>query len=139
MVAAFLRVDPNSAPGDMLRVNSRVNVYGLVSVPGKGTRPYAILKNVRVISVGGSSADPDEGIGPGNRRRTGRSYRSVGIEVTEKTALDIMGVLAMIRGGKIWVMPRSRPAPGEEDEPSAELTPEVARLVRKFLDDGIDE
>lgn len=144
MRALPLRVDPNNAPGG-LRVHDRVDMLGLLEVPGKGSRSYTILKNVRVLGVG-SRTEEDENVGSGASNRAAmRSYRNVTVEVTPKTAQQLVAVMDRIRGGKVWIAIRplvdepagstpSTPAPGD-----GELEPEVADLLSKGMLAGSDE
>jgi len=138
MRTVTLRVDPNTAPVG-LEVHARVDLYGLMNDPTKGaSRSYTILQNVRVLAVG-SRTEGDENAfrptGSNYRGASGRSYRTVTVEVAPKTAQLMVEVLDRIRGGKVWVSIRPisddpsledprRPAPGE-----GELTPEVLALL----------
>ena len=60
MRAVTLRVDPSTTPGDMLWVNDRVDVVGLISVSGRPAKSYTIIENARVLAVGGRSQSPEE-------------------------------------------------------------------------------
>ncbi|KPK85936.1 MAG: hypothetical protein AMJ81_02365 [Phycisphaerae bacterium SM23_33] len=135
MRAVTLRVDPNTTPGDMLRVNDRVDVIGLVNVGAKGAKAYTILENVRVLAVGGQSEPPSEQWSKditGRRYQPSlRAYRSVTVEVTRETAESLSELEPRILGN-IRIALR-RPPRGTEAGVSGTLNPELQAILKQPL------
>ena len=140
MRAVTLRVDPNMTPGDMLRVNDRVDVVSLVSFPGRPLRAYVILKNVRVKGIGGRSANPEErvarGTAAGRYRPSMRTYRSITVEVKSETVQQLAELLPRLRGKLIVAL---RPLPKDQlaAEEGGELNPELLPLLKQPLPDDL--
>lgn len=139
MRAVTLRVDPNATPGDMLRVNDRVDVIGLLSIGGKPARAYTVLQNVRVLAVGGKSAPPDEqwrsGASGSRYQPSLRSYRSVTIEVSPETAEKLAELVPRIQD-KIWVALRPPPR-GPEAAADGRINPEIAPIFKQPLPEDL--
>ena len=95
-----LPVDPRSAPGTILSVGDRVALIGHLAVRGGRARAYRIIEGVKVLEIGGL-AGRSRRVG-GGARRSGeqgqRSYRSLTIEVTDQTALQLHDVLSHVQG-----------------------------------------
>ncbi len=140
MRAVTLRVDPNMTPGDMLRVNDRVDVVSLVSFPGRPLRSYVILENVRVKGIGGRSANPEDQPAGAARARgyrpSMRTYRSITVEVKRKTVQQLAQLLPRLRGKLIVAL---RPLPKGElgAEAGGELNPELLPLLKQPLPEDL--
>jgi len=109
MRAFTIPVDPNYSPGEMLRVGGRVDLIGVVSLKNKPPRAYTLVKNLRVLAVGGVSEKPQSISisGTAKRYRTSRRvYRSITVEVPPQLAEKLTDLLLRIRG-KVWVVVRN--------------------------------
>jgi Flp pilus assembly protein CpaB len=104
-----LRVDPNYTPGNILRVGGRIDILGRVSPIGKPAKTYTLVRNLRVLGVGGHGEKTEESIG--SKRRRGynpgiRVYRSVTVEVSPELAEQMVDLLGRVQG-KIWLTVRN--------------------------------
>ena len=113
-----LEVDPKRTIGDMLRVDGRIDIIGLVSVGGKPARAYTLIENLRVLGVGGRSESPEDRLRRARRGRVAdnlRVYRTLTVEVHKRTAERLAELLPRVRG-KIWVVLRHpKEPPGTND------------------------
>lgn len=104
MVAVSLELDPQNALGDILRVYDRVNILAKLSVERKPLRTYRVIKDLRVMAIGGRGESGSVG-NTGARMRMGRmprSYRSITVEIPEKISLQLANVLSH-RAGSMWI------------------------------------
>lgn len=131
MVAFTLSVDPYHTPGDLLRVNDRVDVIGLVSIRGK-PETHMLIQNLRVLVIGGSSVNPDDQIGgSGPRARKGmRVYRSVTIEVIPEVAVQLAGLMPRIQGKLFLVVRKPTDTKATYDN---KLNPEILPVLDQPL------
>ena len=88
-LAVAVPLEPRMVPGDILGLNDRVNICGLLP-KGQELKTFRIIKGVRVLAIGG------EGVKPGNAiQRTprskgaARSYRNITVEVSPEVCLTI--------------------------------------------------
>lgn len=98
-----LKVDPNETPAN-LRVKGFIDIMGRVRVGG-GTRDLWILKNVRVVGVGGEGlgADFDEGSTAVPMKATGqRMFRSIEIELDPEVCRLMFQLEAFVDKFKIF-------------------------------------
>ncbi len=132
MVAFTLAVDPYHTPGDLLRVNDRVDVIGLVSIRGK-PETHMLIQNLRVLVIGGSSVNPDEQIGGGTGRRAVKSmrvYRSVTVEVSPEVAVQLAGLMPRIQGKLFLVVRKPTDTKARYDN---KLNPEILPVLNEPL------
>ena len=113
-VAFPLEIDPQLAPGTILRVNDLIDVVGILSVNGQPPRAYRIMEAVRVHTIGGMGAKDVKTFGRGSIGDDGLSrYRTITIEVDEKIYLDLTNVLTHVQDSLRIVVrnPAQRPSP----------------------------
>lgn len=114
-----LKVDPNYTPGNILRVGGRIDILGRVSPKNKPTHTYTLVRNLRVLGVGGYGHEAEGSTGPKRRRGSNqgiRVYRSVTVEVSPKLAEQMVDLLGRVQG-KIWLTVRNPgDAPKEKSE-----------------------
>ncbi|MCK4624086.1 MAG: Flp pilus assembly protein CpaB [Phycisphaerae bacterium] len=114
-----LRVDPNYTPGNILRVGGRIDILGRVSPRGKLAKTYTLVRNLRVLAVGGHGENTQESIGSKRRRKYNpgiRVYRSVTVEVSPELAEQLVDLLSRVQG-KIWLTVRN---PGDAPKRKSE-------------------
>ena len=132
-----LRVDPQRTVGDLLRVNDRIDIIGLISIGGKPARGFTMLENVRVLAVGGRSESPgDRSRAPRRRAQQNlRVYRTLAIELQIATAIQMAELLPRVRG-KIWIVLRH---PDESDDRfDGKLNPKLLPVLDEPLPEDID-
>ena len=123
-----IAVEPRMAPGTICSVGDKVVLLGKISLGGAPLKSYRIIEGVRVLAIGGVGTQPPPV--PGKRRsvrRTGqRSYRSLTIETTPETALQLDNVLSHVQGPlRINVL-----SPADDQNTSEK--PRVAETLRKL-------
>ncbi len=114
-----LRVDPNYTPGDILRVGGRMDILGRVHPKGKPEKTYTLVRNLRVLAVGGHGEKPEESFKSKRRRRYNpgiRVYRSVTVEVSPELAEQLVDLLDRVKG-KVWLIVRN---PGDAPKRKSE-------------------
>jgi hypothetical protein len=96
-VAVAVSVKEQGVPGDVLQPGSYVNL--LAFIPDKSGRrtPMRVLKRVFVLAVGGRGIRP-EGNPLAGAEEGSASYRTLTIEVSEDTSLDLKKVQDFIGG-----------------------------------------
>ena len=103
-----ISIQPRESPGQMLRVGDRIVLLGVLAPPGKEVKTYRILEGAKVVSVGGMSASSSGRARPGRRYRSStvmRSYRTIGIQVSPETAVELNNVLThLLRDLRINVL-----------------------------------
>jgi Flp pilus assembly protein CpaB len=124
-----LRVDPNYTPGQMVQVNDRVDVLGVVPVQGR-PRPYLLVENLRVTGVGGRSPKPDEDFAADPGDPGARIYRSVVVEVSPEVATQLANLLLRVQG-KVWLLVRH--PTDMESQFSGRINPELRSLLGEPL------
>jgi Flp pilus assembly protein CpaB len=138
MRAVTLRVDPSTTPGELLGINDRVDIIGLLAIGGKPIKAYTVLENVRVLAVGGRSASPDEdwdSSAGGRQRPSLRTYRSVTIEVSQATAEKLAELLPRIQGRILLSL---RPPPrGPEAGAGGRINPEIEPIFKQPLPEDL--
>jgi len=103
MVAFPIAVDPVTSPGTILSRGDRVTILGKLRLKKDGKysplQSYAIIERVPVLAIGGIASRSETGLG---RRRIGRAgmrtYRSIAIMGTPKTATELDNVLTHVAG-----------------------------------------
>ena len=134
MRALTIPIDPNYSPGEVIRVGSRVDLLGVVALKGKPPRAYTLVKNLRVLAVGGVSEKPQPLSVTGKARRYGatrRVYRSVTVEVKPELAEKLVDLLLRIRG-KVWVVVRNPAEPLKPNDFKG-INPEVEPILSQPL------
>ena len=129
MVAITLAVDPYHTPGDLLRVNDRVDVIGLVSVRGR-PKAHTLIQNLRVLVIGGSSANP-EAQGMGRRpMKSMRVYRAVTVEVYPDVAVQLADLMPRIQGKLFLTVRNPTDTRTQHDN---KLNPEILPVLEQPL------
>jgi Flp pilus assembly protein CpaB len=101
-VAVAVPLDSKLAPGDILRLNDRVNIVGLLPM-GQSLKTFRMIEGVRVVAIGGEGIQPAKVVDvPAKRGRSARSYQSITIEVSKDVALEFANVLTHV-SGSCWV------------------------------------
>jgi Flp pilus assembly protein CpaB len=137
MLGVALPVDPVFTPGELLRVNDRVDLIGMLSLKGKPAEAYTLIENLRVVGVGGRAGSPEEDLGghTGRRAEMGlRVYRSITVEVTPEVARQLAGIIPRVQG-RIWPAlrnPRYRKATFDN-----RLNPEVLEVIKQPLPEAM--
>ncbi len=134
-----LEVDPRRTVGDLLRVDDRIDIIGLISIGGKPARAYSLIKNLRVLAVGGRSQSPEARFRQRGRERSSqnlRVYRTLTVEVQEKTACNLAELLPRVRG-KIWIVVR-HPEEGESMATDGKINPALRPVLDEPLPDDAD-
>ena len=101
MIAFPLEIDSRLAPGTICSVGDRVMVIGTLSVKGDALKAYSVIEGVRVLAIGGVAGRPldsSDGRKRLMRQTAQRSYRSILIEVTPETGLQLTNVLSHVVG-----------------------------------------
>jgi len=133
-----LRVDPQRTPGDLLRVDDHIDLIGLISVGGKPARAHTLIENLRVLGVGGRSESPEEAWrsrGRAKSRQNLRVYRTLTVELRQRTAERMAELLPRVRG-KIWLVVRHPDEqPGKND---GKINPALLPVLEEPLPDDID-
>lgn len=97
-----ITIEPRESPGQMLRVGDRVALLGILALDGKSLKTYRILEGAKVVSIGGVATGPTRTTsmtrGSSGYTRAMRTYRTIGIELDEKTALKLNDVLTRLVG-----------------------------------------
>lgn len=124
-VAVTIVIDPNTAPGKILRVGDRVNLIGMLSL-GEASKAYRIIEGLRVVAIGGRGQDYSTLYTSGTLRDPGvRSYRNITVAMSRDVSLQWKNLSRHIRG-MVSVELCSRSAvfdnPGKIDPALAELT-----------------
>ncbi len=106
MVTYTLKIDPRQGPGEILSVGDRVSVLAMLTVGSKPLQAYRIIKDVKVIEIGGVTFS-DQLARPGKRQKTGqRQYRKITVEVSPDVSLQLANVLSHVRGN-VWLEVRN--------------------------------
>jgi len=97
-----ITIEPRESPGQMLRVGDRVALLGILALDGKPLKTYRILDGAKVVIIGGIASGPtrttSRTMGSGGYTRAQRTYRTIGIELDNKTALQLNDVLTRLVG-----------------------------------------
>jgi Flp pilus assembly protein CpaB len=135
MVARTLRVDPVDNLGDLIGVNSRVNILGFVNAKDPNTgktalRALRVVEGLKVLAVGGKAGAGAGALPRGMLDEAQRSYRSITVEMTPKLSIEwdnvkshIIGEIRLegVRGAEVEKAPEiSKDVPKEYTE-SAEV------------------
>ncbi len=141
MRAVTVPVDPYTAPGQMLSVDDRVDLIGMVSLKGKPAKAYLLIENLRVLAVGGQPGEATQrapGGGNVQRYRPSRTvYRSVTVETIPEVAVQLANLLPRIQG-KTWILVRN-PAdtqmlyPNPKTRDHGAINPEVLPVLKQPL------
>ena len=95
-VSVPVEIDARMSPGVMLTAGGRVNLVGSFAFDGRPERSYIIMRNVRVLSVGGGA--PDRGGLMTGPERAAKAYRTIQVEMDPQEHLRLLNVLSHIRG-----------------------------------------
>ena len=95
-----IAIQPLDSPGRMLSVGDRVVLMGALALSGKSAKTYRIIEGAKVVSVGGMTMRPWP---IGGRTRSGTvaetpDYRTIGLQVTPDTAMNLHNVLTHLVG-----------------------------------------
>jgi len=130
--AFTLPVDPSYVPGRLLRVGDRVNLLGEIALPNTQPKAYTLVKNLRVLAVGGEPTNPDTLVGSdvAKKHRPGaRVYRSLTVEVNDQLAEVLIELLPRIIG-RVYVTVRS---PNDIGQGQWTIDPVVAKALKIAL------
>jgi len=100
-VAVAIPLEPRMAPGDILSVNDRVNICGLIP-RGRELKTFRIIRGVRVLAIGGEGIKVDKAFSRTPSKAGSRSYRNITVEVSPEVSLQLTNVLTHI-SGSCWV------------------------------------
>ncbi len=108
-VSYTVSIDPATSPGMMCNVGDRVTLIGKLALKGQPMKYYPLIKGVKVRAIGGLAAKTV--ISRGKRRTISqgnrRTYRSISIEVSLNTAVQLANVKSHVQG-PIQVVVHSR-------------------------------
>ena len=88
-------IEPGQSLGQVLWPRDRIVIMGSLALPGKSIRTYRIIEGAKVVSVDGVAVSP--GGSNGNAGET-PDYRTIGIQVTRETAMNLHNVLTHLVG-----------------------------------------
>ncbi len=135
MRAFPLKVDPDRTSGNLLSVDDRIDLIGILQIGKEQPRAYTLIENLRVLAIGGKSQSPEEEF----RLRSGRGivpgmrvYRTLTVEVAPETAERLAELLPRVQG-RITVVVRRRDEPPPSKDRDARIPKEVLPILKQPL------
>lgn len=143
MVSHTLTLDTEKTPGDILRVNSRVDVLAVMpsSTSRSSWTAARVIRGLRVITVGDKGPADYKSRYPADRKRTRvtGTYRKITVELKPDVSLQLDNVLSH-RVGDIWVqvLPRGQTVarPGQIDTSLARWAKAAKPALRAAYGNG---
>ena len=99
-VAITVELDSRAPIGPLCRPGSRINLLAFLHVPDMPPRMYRVIRNVRVLSTGMDVVEGPSGQDSA-RRKTTRTYRTIGLEIKEDQAPKLQNIL-IYADGKVY-------------------------------------
>lgn len=127
-----IRIDPSLCLGDLVRPGTKVDILANIKV-GEKQEMYVVLKNVRVLAVGGVGGEDPTAMGTGmnaNGRPPAtpiRQYRNIAVELDADTMLQVAHIQAYI-DAPFQLAVRGSDEPGSDKD---------AKVEKAVLDTGI--
>ncbi len=135
MRAFPLKVDPERTTGNLLSVDDRIDLIGILQIGKEQARAYTLIENLRVLAIGGKSQSPEEEF----RMSSGRSivpgmrvYRTITVEVTPDTAERLAELLPRVQGRITVVVRRRGDEPPSKDR-DGRIPEEILPILKQPL------
>ena len=91
-------IDSSTSPGTMLRAGDRIDLIGIFEVEPGRPRAYTVLRNVKVLAIGGQAPTDPSRFSSQRAPRESRAYRSIALDVSPDVALGLTNLGTKVLG-----------------------------------------